>query len=376
MVIAVNTRFLIAGELEGFGHYIQEMMSRITVAHPEHQFVFIFDRPFKKTFDWPANVKAEVLAPPARHPLLWKFWYDYKIPLLLKKIKADVFLSPDGFCSLRTKVSQCLVVHDLDYLHHPAFNKRSHILYYKKYTPKCLAAADRVVTVSHFSKKDIVDNYPQIENRIDVIYNGVRECFQPLSFEDRSSVKQKYTDGKEYFLYAGAIHPRKNLVNLLKAFSLFKKRQQSGMKLVIAGRVAWMSEKFIEALKSYKYRNEVVRTDYLEEKEFARLIGAAYGFIYPSLLEGFGMPVAESMRSGVPVITSAGTAMEEITAGAALLADPTDPASIASQMMLLYKDEDLRSRLKREGLSVSENYNWDKASGLLWESILKAATSE
>ncbi len=375
MIIAVNTRFLVPQGLEGFGYYLQEMMSRITNDHPEHRFIFIFDRPFEKTFEWPANVQAEITGPPARHPLLWKLWYDFRIPSLLKKIKADVFVSADGFCSLQIKVPQCLVVHDLDFLHHPGFNRKSHILYYKRFTPKCLAKASRIVTVSDFSRRDIVKHYPGVENRIDVIYNGVRKTFQPLSFDEKMSVRQRYTQGKEYFIYAGAIHPRKNLLNLLKAFSIFKKKQQSGMKLVIAGRTAWMSKKFISSLESYKYREDVILTGWLEEREFTQLMAAAYGLVYPSLLEGFGLPVAEAMRCDVPVMTSEGSAMEEISGGAALLFDPADPASIASQMILLYKDETLRNKLIGQGREVSKKYDWDNAAALLWESILKAAAT-
>jgi glycosyltransferase involved in cell wall biosynthesis len=369
MTIAVNTRFL-AGELEGFGHYVVEIFRRITADHPEHSFVFIFDRPFRPTFDWPPNVRAEVIGPPARHPLLWKFWYDYRIPPVLRRCGADLFISADGFCSLRTKLPQCLVVHDLDFLHHPGFNKRSHVQYYKRYTPRCLAKAEAVVTVSNFSRNDILARYGLPADKLHVIYNGIREGFRPLGSGEKENVKDRYTAGREFFLYAGAIHPRKNLVNLLKAFSLFKKRQHSGMKLVLAGRLAWMGEPLLESLRTYKYRNDVVVTGYLEEHEFCRLMGSAYALVYPSLLEGFGMPVAEAMRCGVPVITSRGTAMEEISAGAALLADPLDPSSIAEQMMLLYKDENFRSGLIEKGTGVSKKYNWDEAAAAFWKVIM------
>ena len=145
------------------------------------------------------------------------------------------------------------------------------------------------------------------------------------------------------------------------------------MKLVIAGRAAWMSKSFIESLGSYKYRDDVLLTGYLEENEFIAVMGSAYALVYPSLLEGFGLPVAEAMRSGVPVITSAKSAMEEIASGAALLADPGDPSSIAEQMMLLYKDENLRAKLVERGLEVSGKYDWDRSASLFWETMTKAA---
>ena len=113
-------------------------------------------------------------------------------------------------------------------------------------------------------------------------------------------------------------------------------------------------------------------TGYLDEEELAKLKAAAYAMVYSSLFEGFGLPVVEAMRSGVAVITSAGTAMEEIAAGAALLADPTDHLAIAEQMMRIYKDENLRNELIQKGKQVATRYNWDKTAEMLWQTIIKA----
>lgn len=372
MTIAVNTRFLVSDQLEGYGYFLFETLKRITTAHPEHNFVFIFDRPYDQRFIFSPNITPVVKGPAARHPLLWKWWFDLSVPRILKKYKADVFVSTDGFCSLRTHVPQCLVIHDLAFLHYPAFNKRSHSWFYKKYTPRFLARAGSIATVSDYTKQDILKNYPVNAAGIDIVYNGVREIFKPLSTGSKEEVKKKYTEGREYFVYTGAIHPRKNLVNLLKAFSVFKKRQQSNMQLVLAGRLAWKYGSFLEKLKSYKYRDDVVMTGYLDEEELAKLTAAAYAMVYSSLFEGFGLPVVEAMRSGVAVITSAGTAMEEIAAGAALLADPTDHLAIAEQMMRIYKDENLRNELIQKGKQVATRYNWDKTAEMLWQTIIKA----
>lgn len=373
MTIAVNTRFLLNDYLEGYGYFIYETFKRITAAHPEHEFVFVFDRPFDKRFVFGANVKPVVTGPPARHPLLWKLWYDIKLPAVLRKYKADVLVSCDGFCSLVTKIPQCLVVHDLAFLHYPSFNKKSHLSFYKRNTPKFLAKAKSVATVSEFSKKDILAAYNADPEKIDVVYSASKEIFSPVSDEDKAATKNKYTGGKEYFVYAGAIHPRKNLMNLLKAFSVFKKRMQSNMKLVLAGRLAWKYESFSENLKSYKYRGDVILTGYVPEEELVKIIGSAYGLVYPSLLEGFGVPVLEAMQCDVPVITSSASSMQEIAGEAALYVAPDDHTDIADKMMLLYKDEKLRNELIRKGQLVAKQYSWDKTAALLWQSILKAA---
>lgn len=372
MKIAVNTRFLLKDYLEGYGYFIYETFKRITAAHPEHEFIFIFDRPYDQRFVFGSNVKAVVTGPPARHPLLWKLWYDIKIPALLRKYKADVFVSCDGFCSLGTKVPQCLMVHDLAFLHYPSLIPKSHLLYYKRYTPKMLAKAKAITTASAFSKNDIIDQYVVSADKINVVYNAAKEIFEPLTDEEKQATKAKYTGRKEYFIYAGAIHPRKNLVNLLKAFSLFKKRQQSSMKLVLTGRLAWKYDSFVKNLKTYKYRDDVVMTGYVGEEEIKKLIGSAYAMVYPSLFEGFGVPVLEAMQSDVPVITSLNSSMQEIAKEAALYADPESPADIAEKMMLLYKDEKLRSQLIEKGRVTGKQYSWEQSAEHLWQSIEKA----
>ena len=161
-------------------------------------------------------------------------------------------------------------------------------------------------------------------------------------------------------------------MNLLKAFSVFKKRQQTNMKLVLTGRLAWKYETFTKSLKSYKYRNDVVMTGYMEEEEIVKIIGSAYCLVYPSLLEGFGVPVLEAMQSGVPVITSVNSSMQEIANDASLYVDANSFTDIAEKMMMVYKDENLRKLLTEKGYLTNRRYSWDTTADLLWKSILKA----
>ena len=373
-MIAMNTRFLLKDNLEGFGYFTREVLGVLTKKYPQHQFHFFFDRPFDESFIFSGNVQGHVLSPPARHPLLWKYWFDVKLPLLLKKIRADVFFSPDGQCSLATKVPQCLVVHDLGFLHYPDGYQESHLRYYKHYTPKFIRKANAVLTVSHFSKKDIVTQYKTAEEKIRVVHNGVNEIFTPIDYDEQNLIKEKYTGGTEYFLYAGAIHPRKNLINLLKAFSIFKRRLQSSMKLVLAGRLAWKNKEFLELLKTYKYTDDVVLTGYINETELAGLMACAYAFVYPSLFEGFGLPVIEAMKCGVPVLTSKDSSMEEISEGAALYFDPRNVEDIAQKLMRVYKDEEERKGLIKKGFVVAERYSWEKTAEAVWHAIIKTAS--
>jgi glycosyltransferase involved in cell wall biosynthesis len=371
MRIAVNTRFLLPDYLEGYGYFIFETFKYLTTHYPEHTFIFIFDRPFDKKFIFSSNIIPVVTGPQARHPLLWKYWYDIKIPNVLKKYEADVFISADGLCSLTTKVPQCIVVHDLAFLHYPSHIKKTHLHFFKKNIPKFLQKAKTVVTVSDFSKKDIIHQYQTGPDKIDVVYSASKEIFKPVSPGVKQETKNKYTGGTEYFLYAGAIHPRKNLLNLLKAFSIFKKRLQSNLKLVLVGRLAWKYDSFLENLKKYKYRDDVILLGYVREDELVKLMASAYTLVYPSLFEGFGVPVVEAMKCNVPVITSANSSMQEIANDAALYADANNFEKLAEQMMLIYKDENLRNKLIEKGKLITQQYSWHKTAELLWQAIQK-----
>jgi glycosyltransferase involved in cell wall biosynthesis len=372
MIIAVNTRFLPYDYPSAYRCFIYETFKRIAGNNPEHEFIFISDQKYNHPFVTGTNVKQVITGPPVRHPLLLKFWFDIKIPALLRKYKADVFVSCDGICSLTTKVPQCLILQELDFLQNPSLLKKSYLPFYKKYTAKFLRKAKSIVTVSEFIKQAIVTQYNTDVSSIDVIFNGANECFQPISDEEKLAIKNKYSDGKEYFVYVGAIHPANNLLNLLKAFSVFKKRQQTNMKLVLAGKLALTYQSFKENLKSYKYRNDVVVIHDVEENELIKITGAAYGLINPSLYQGFTSSVLQAMHCDVPVITASGSSMQEITEGAALYVEANNHTDIADKMMLLYKDENFWKELIQKGKPVVERYSWNKTADLLWQSIIRA----
>lgn len=371
MRIAVNSIFLQKNNLEGYGYFVQEIFRRLAKQFPQHEFIFIFDREYDEQFIFSSNIKPIVVAPKARHAFSFKYWYDVKLPMALRSIKPDVLIQPYGFCSLTTNIPQVLVVHDLAFKHYPQFIAKHHLYYYRAYTKKFLNKATAIATVSEFSKSDIVQQYKIDPEKINVVYSAAKNIFKPIDISLQQKTKEKYSDGREYFLFVGGIHPRKNLMNLLRAFSLFKKWQRSNMKLLVAGRMAWQYDDIVEKLKTYKYRDDVVLLNYLPEDELANITASAYAMLFPSLFEGFGVPVIEAMQSAVPVITSNTSSLPEIGGSAALYADPTDADAIAKQMLQLYKDESLRNKLIEEGKVQAAKFSWDKTAELMWEVIEK-----
>jgi glycosyltransferase involved in cell wall biosynthesis len=321
MKIAVNTRLLLKGRLDGIGWFILEHFSRICKAHPEHEFHFIFDRPFDQEFIFAQNVIPHVIGPPARHPFLFKIWYDFSVPRLLKKIGADIFISPDMMCSLRTEIPQIVVLHDLNFEHFPKDLPWLVSKYLRHYTPLFARRAATVVTVSDFSKRDIVSCYGISPSRVEVVHNGCHLGFRSFSFEEQEATRLSISAGQPYFVFVSSIHPRKNLQRLLPAFDLFKKRTSSAAKLVVVGRKFWKFPELDAVYDSMEYREDVIFTGRLEPEMLNRVTSGALASVYISYYEGFGLPILEAFRCGVPVITSSVTAMPEVAADAALLVD-------------------------------------------------------
>lgn len=365
MRIAINTRFLLKNKLEGIGWYTYNVSRRLVKMRPNDTFIFLFDRPFDQDFVFAKNVIPVVLSPPARHPILFTIWFEYAVVKALEKYKADVFFSPDNFCSLRTKRPTILVVHDLAYLHFPEQVERVHLWYYRYFMPKFLAKAQRIITVSEATKKDIQQHFPLLNKEIIVSGNGCRERFKPLQLTEIELVRERYSNGAPYFFYVGAVHPRKNVHRLITAFDQFKQTTESDVQLLIAGRFAWQTGEVKTAFIKAHHKNEIHFLGYVSDEELPKILGAALALTYVSLFEGFGVPLLEAMKTDVPIITSNISSMPEVVGEAAILVNPESIVEIKDAMKRMYENEDLRNSLIEKGRKQSEKFSWERATMLV-----------
>ncbi|MDR1346253.1 MAG: glycosyltransferase family 4 protein [Bacteroidales bacterium] len=372
MNIAVNTRLLLPNCLEGIGIFSCETLKRIVACHPEHHFFFIFDRPHAPEFIFADNVTPITAFPPARHPYLWHLFFEYAIPKILKKVKADLFLSPDGYLSLRTPVKSVAVIHDLNFEHHPEFMKPSYLGYLQRNFPKFAQRAARIATVSQFSKEDIINTYQQDANKIDVVYNGCNDAYKPLSQNEQNAVRQKYTNGCDYFLFVGSIHRRKNLGNMLRAFEQFKNQNATDAKFVIVGSKMWRDNEIGAVLAEMRHKDDVLLMGRQQTELLSKLMGAASALLYVSFFEGFGIPVLEAFHAETAVITSNVTSLPEVAGEAALQVSPHSAEAIAEAMSLLYYDKTLRSKLIHAGRQQRQHFSWEQSAALLWETLMQA----
>lgn len=362
MRIAINTRLLISGKMEGIGWYTYEVVKRMITDHPEDEFILFFDRKPSAEFNFGPNAKQVILSPQARHPILFRIWFNWAVKRALKKYQPDVFFSPDGYLSLTSDIPQVPVIHDLNFEHHPEDLPDHFLKYYKTYFPKFANIADHILTVSDYSKQDITKTYNIALEKITAVWNGASDVFSPISKDKKDSVRQRYANGKDYFLFVGALHPRKNLRRLIHAYTIFKEEHPSDeTELVIVGTDLWKnSSGDIEISPSIK---DVIHfTGHLSLEDLSLVMGAAKAFVFVPYFEGFGIPLVEAMRAGVPIITGNKTSLPEVAGEAALFCDPFDATDIAQKMNELITDETLQAALIQKGLERSKLFSWDKTA--------------
>lgn len=372
MKIAVNTRLLLKDRLEGIGWFSYETLRRITNSHKEHSFYFIFDRKYDESFIFSGNIEPHVLHPQARHPVLYYLWFERSIPRLLDKIKPDLFFSPDGYLSLNAKIKSMNVFHDLNFEHYPEDLPVTERKFYRYYFPQYARKAERIATVSEYSKRDIINQYDIEPSKIDVVYNGANENFCPASEEEAEATRMAYTGGKPYFVFIGALHPRKNLVNLFKAYDYFRNNNDLDIKLLIVGKKKWWTKKIRDTYEGMDNKNDVIFAGRLGAQDLCKVLGSSLALTYVSYFEGFGIPILEGFRCETPVITSNITSMPEVAGDAALLVNPFSVSSISEGMARIAKDETLRKELVMKGRIRKDSFSWDKTAGLLWDSMEKA----
>lgn len=376
MKIAVNTRFLLKDKLEGFGWFTYETLRRITEDHPEHEFHFFFDRKYDDKFVFSNNVIPHVLYPQARHPILFKWWFDKSVKRRLEKINADVFVSPDGYLSLTSDKKQLAVIHDLNFEHYEDDLPKNVQNYLTSYFPKFARKATRIVTVSEFSKLDIVEQYNVNPAKIDVAYNGVSDVYKAISMELKEQQQKKLSKGHEYFIFVGSLHPRKNIRRMLLAYDEFKQDSGSKTKLLIVGDRYWWNNEMNTAFEGMKYKEDVIFEGHMSQKDLALAVGGAKALVYVSYFEGFGIPLIEAMKAEVPVLTSNKTSLPEVAGEAALIVDPFSIDDIRDGMIRLDDDADLRESLIAKGSVRASDFSWDKTANELWKSIEKCLYSK
>ena len=318
----------------------------------EHKFIIITDKRSAEQFPFYSNMETIILKPVSKNGLLKKIWFDVKLPIILKKVRADLFISFHNACSSTVSIPQYMFVQDLEKA------KKTHI---KK--------AQFLLVPNNLMKKELIEKYGVPEKKITVVYPSANKMFEPINEEEKAIIKNEYSEGKEFFLFNSIFSRKQDFIDLLKSFSHFKKRQQSNFRLLLTIAINPFFEK---SLAGYKYRSDVKFIDTNNKHEQVLITASAYAVVLPFNSNEDLMAALNTMRSGVPVIAVKNSVVNEVAEDAALYAETEATKDVGEKMIQVYTNESYRSKLIGKGKELAAIYTDEKAAKILWQSILKA----
>jgi len=329
------------------GQFIVETLLSFTRQHPGIKFFIITDTESKDIF--PGNTENIVVKPQPENALLKKIWWDVKLPRVLRKIKADYFISFESRCSLAISIPQSILIL-------PAENMK----------PSFIKTAKLIFVPGESVKSQLKEKYKVQDKKIAIVTPFAGKNFKAANDKEKDHIRSAYSDGKEYFLCNSPFSRKEDLIELLKSFSHFKKRQQSSFNLLFLTEASSIFEK---SLSSYKYRSDIKLVG--TKKDQAAITAAAYAVLLPFDSNGAIFAALNSMQSGVPVIAKKNAVISEVAGDAVLYAE-NEVKDVGDKMMQLYKDETYRSLLIEKGRSLAATLTPEKTAELLWQSIMKS----
>lgn len=352
----------------GIGRYTRELLQTLYSTDAESQYrLFYASRwpiPHPLPGPLPANFHARHL--PFDDVWLARLWHRAQIPLPVETITGplDVFHSPDfTLPPVRRGTRTLLTIHDLSFIRDPDSATPVLRQYLNAVVPRSVARADHILADSYATRADLIELYHTPPEKISVLYSGVNAVFRPVSDPaPRAAVRAKYHLGDSPFILAvGTLQPRKNYVRLIQAFSSLVTRHPS-LVLVIAGGKGWLYDSIFAEVERLKLRARVLFPGFVDDADLPALYSAARVLAYPSLYEGFGLPMLEAMACGTPVVTSTASCLPEVAGEAAICVPPTDVDALAHALDQVVSDESVRAELKVKGLARAKAFTWERAA--------------
>lgn len=360
MKIGINALFLLPGKVGGSETYIRNLV-RCLVAIDQHNEYYIFINEESTGIFETLVPRIQVVHCPIHASIrsLRILWEQLMLPLYIWRHKIDVLLSAGETAPFFCPATSILAMYDLFHVHHPGEFSRFHLFFLRMMKYRSARTADGIITISEKSKKDLIQYFKLQPENITVAYLAVNhQEFHPAVSGEVVTIRIKYGLPERYILYTASLLPHKNHERLLKAFKLIKK-SSPGLKLILTG--AWEAghDTISKMISALGLKDDVIMLGWLPFEDIPLVYRNAEMFVYPSLHEGFGLPILEAMASGIPVICSRIEPLIEVAGDAALFVDPYDPADIAQGMSRVLIDTSLRTMLAGKGLLRAQMFTWD-----------------
>lgn len=365
MRIGVNALFLIPGKVGGSEVYLRKLLRHLAVIDKKNEYILFTNKENYGTFKIDQANFREILCPiRASFRPVRVLWEQLFLPFQVKKYRIDVLHSPGYTAPLMVPCCSVLTIHDMNCFYYPEDFPKLSALFLKMIIPLGAKRSDRIITISRNSKKDIVGMLKIPENKVCVIYEA-GEGHSSRMFDEnvaRERLRGKYGIDREFILTVSASHPHKNLHRLLQAYSILNKRYRVKHLLILTGIKGRAEHSLKDLTKELSLKENVIFTGWVPVEDLSILYSNADLFVFPSLFEGFGIPVLEAMVHGTPVVSSNIASLPEIAGKAALLVDPYSVDEIAEAIHRVLIDETLRSTLIKKGLKRASQFSWEKTA--------------
>ncbi|MBI1865012.1 MAG: glycosyltransferase family 4 protein [Nitrospirae bacterium] len=363
MHIAIDVR-TINPTHSGVGFYVSNLLGALREIDKENSYSYVCNQAQCRAQLLPGK-SVDLIRTPFSHEnhLFGDFWEHAILPYRLNRAGVDVFHGPAFLIPFRSPTFRTVVtVHDLVVFLHPETVPRRYSLYMQWLVRMAVKRADRIIAVSECTRLDLMNILGVDSSRIVAIPEAAGPEFAPPGPERIESVLNRYKISGRYLLHVGNLEPKKNLPRVIRAFDRVA-RMPGGedLSLVIAGKKGWLYDEIFRTANGTT-TNSIRFLGYVPRDEMAAIYAGASCFVFPSIYEGFGLPVLEAMACGTPVVTSNISSMPEVAGGAAVLVDPYDEESIASGILAVVSDPSLQGQLRREGILRSRTFSWDRAA--------------
>jgi glycosyltransferase involved in cell wall biosynthesis len=370
MLIGIDASRSVAQERTGTENYSLNLIRHFLALRGDHRYRLYFNRPpsrdlrsFGQAQDRPATCDLRPATCDLRTMPFPRLWTHLRLSWEMARHPPDLLFILAHVLPIVHPRRSVVTVHDLGYLYYPEAHRLLDRFYLDLSTRYNARAATHLIADSSATKRDLIERYGIEPDKITVVYPGYDEkTFQPVKDEETTeAVKARYDIAGDYILFVGTLQPRKNLARLIQAFADCR-LPIADCRLVIAGKKGWLYDQIFQQVEELGLEGRVVFTDYVPEGDIPVLLSGARLFVFPSLYEGFGLPVLEAMACGTPVVCSNASSLPEVAGDAAILVDPLDVEGLAATMERVLDDEELQAELIERGFEQARKFSWEKCA--------------
>ena len=344
----------------GIGNYLANLISELSIIDKENRYIIfassnniLFYRNENKNF------KIVDIGFWANNKLLRILWEQLILPLHVVDYKADILFSPGFVCPLVKTSKNVTVIHDMTFFSHPYVHTFFKRIYFPFMIKQAVKKSEKIIAVSNNTRKEIIKYTHIAEEKIAVTLLAANKFPVAEIADEKKLLKEKYGIDSDYLLFVGMIEPRKNIRLIIDSFN---KIEDDNLKLVIVGQKGWMTEELFERIGADNLEKRVIFTGFVPDEELSVFYKNARTFLYPSLYEGFGIPVLEAMSEGCPVITSNISSLPEVAGDAAILIDPENSKELSDAINKISNDSKYREELTEKGFDNAKKFSWEKTA--------------